>query len=584
MKLPEPLSVIRNKVAAENFSSLQEACGNGRRPCCLPPARGLLPRGITKAEGVRKQDHKAERPSKGVVANSAAALALCRGEIPAEYLIQKLPPNMDSSARQKTLRPSSLSETRRLKLACVAGGRSRSSGVVRRPRQHSFGRELSNGIVRRPDQEEHLAAAPAAVPSHLTSEESEPEVDELTVAPSSHSIIYSSLEDCIKVRRPSVDSTASTMTSEGNELYNGSRRPSICSSEQSSPSEVDELDLHHWNDIKSITERTGSEHSREEQSLCHTAPIVKAPLSEPRPPTTPRRTGPSGRGRVPLKPQVPTASACACHSVAADHLECAYCFDDLRNAPAAILLAPQDRLDRFQNRAKQSCGHWLHKKCAAAVAAASRISLKAEPICPSCCTPFQTWVSVPDPFENPESWFETLDVRKHGTVQRKTVLFALQAALPVEAAVLEALVPGKDADRLTLSDCTALLAALPEQLSKSKRSPAAGIPEIRYQRAWFFHWEPDREGRLSRQAVTRALVKTFHDYDLLLLRAAIDVSWAEAFPEGQNMVGMQDVFPEGLGLVDRALAKYKSASHWEAWKLAGFRDSDDTHGFGISRS
>jgi len=179
-------------------------------------------------------------------------------------------------------------------------------------------------------------------------------------------------------------------------------------------------------------------------------------------------------------------------------------------------------------------------------------------------------VPIPHPFEDSDGWYQALDVHSLDRVPRERVLEALVAALPVEARAIKGLVWRKGALRgkLTRAECKEILGKIENQLPKIQRPGPSTPPNIEQAEDWFAHWDVDGVGMLTKEEATRALLKSFPNHDLPLLREAIDLAWqeeAQRNPEFTDMLGPEAFVNRTSGIVSLVLQKYKAAQYWKIW-------------------
>jgi len=241
------------------------------------------------------------------------------------------------------------------------------------------------------------------------------------------------------------------------------------------------------------------------------------------------------------------------------HGECSYCFKDLCQGSIAFL-HDQNVPD------SQNCRHFLHVDCCSTVLKRARKAEK-QATCPKCQCEFgeSHVVSMPHPFEDPDGWYQALDVYNLNRVPRERVLEALVAALPIEAIAIKDLVWRKGALRgkLSLAECKEILGKIESQLPKIQRRKPCTPPDIEQAGDWFAHWDKDGVGLLTKEEATRALLKSFPNHDLPLLREAIDLAWQEN--QFADMLGPEAFDNRTSGIVALMLQKYKAAKYWKIW-------------------
>jgi len=253
-------------------------------------------------------------------------------------------------------------------------------------------------------------------------------------------------------------------------------------------------------------------------------------------------------------------------------VECAYCFADLCQGPVVYL---NDKVPDCQG-----CCHFLHAKCCSAIMKRARQETAGDmqklPKCPKCQGTFEEShvLPLPNPLEDPEGWYKTLDVFGTDRLPRWKVLEALIATLPIEVKALRAAVwkKGQLRGKLTFAECKEVLDQLEMELPKNKRCQAPVPPDVEQVEDWFAYWDVGGVGMLTQEETTRALLKSFPNHELPILRAAIDVAWQEHARRNtdfSDMVGVEAFSDRNSGIVALALQKYKAAKYWKIWGADG---------------
>jgi len=223
----------------------------------------------------------------------------------------------------------------------------------------------------------------------------------------------------------------------------------------------------------------------------------------------------------------------------------------------ACLIMPSDDSAGPQARA---CKHLLHAACCASLEARARAK-GTQPACPCCSEQFGAYVAIPDPKENPQKWFDALDVRKCGKIAKEEAMDALMAVLPIKTAAREQLAPG--CERVNLACCKAVIEHFQQRESSIKRRQPVPVPKIEDHCNWFSFWDVQDTGLLTKQEVTRALMKTIRNHDPKLLRPAIDDVWLQKVGDEDDTVGWDRLFDPIAGIVPCTLKKVQAASHWK---------------------
>jgi len=181
---------------------------------------------------------------------------------------------------------------------------------------------------------------------------------------------------------------------------------------------------------------------------------------------------------------------------------------------------------------------------------------------------------LPHPFEDPDGWYQALDVFGSNRLPREKVLEALVATLPVQVKALRAAVwkKGQLRGKLSFAECQEVLDHLKMEFPKIQRCQAPTLPDIEQTEDWFAYWDAGGAGVLTQEETTRAILKSFPNHDLPVLRAAVDVAWqenAKRNPEFADMVSAEAFYDRDSGIVGLALQKYQAAKYWKIWGTDG---------------
>lgn len=232
-------------------------------------------------------------------------------------------------------------------------------------------------------------------------------------------------------------------------------------------------------------------------------------------------------------------------SLAEQHAECAFCFDDLHSSPCSVFRCGDVRV----------CHHFLHERCA-------RLLTKKE--CPLCLAAFEDFGPVPALESDPEAWFRCVDLSGAGSLTKAQVIEALLTQFPLEPMRFEAAVeknwarwvsaePGSRSrdspassvitfERFVASG-SGLLAFTRAHLKRESEGPGSGslpVPDIASERLrWFDYFDEDGAGALSQEAVTRGLIKTYGTdiAQVSQVRELVVAVWG-LFAEGGSQEGL----------------------------------------------
>lgn len=104
----------------------------------------------------------------------------------------------------------------------------------------------------------------------------------------------------------------------------------------------------------------------------------------------------------------------------AERAECSVCFEDLCAEPVALF---------FNAEGGRVCQHFFHHECACEL---------PTKVCPLCNREFDNVKELPDALDAPKQWFAMVDHVGNGTLDRRDVVEALKAQLPIKTDRLEA--------------------------------------------------------------------------------------------------------------------------------------------------
>ena len=203
-----------------------------------------------------------------------------------------------------------------------------------------------------------------------------------------------------------------------------------------------------------------------------------------------------------------------CSAAAAEHSECAVCFDELHSRTLGVLL---------DERGRRLCRHIFHLDCLQDLP--SGRDNGGKPLCPVCRRQSSSITKLPSLFDDPKRWFELVDADRCGEIEADDVLATLKAQLPVDEesidqrwdgmwAHLDADGSGKMSFAELVNPENGLVAflekaglgknAAPTKASQPDRPPCPDLATD--PGGWFDHWDDDGEGHMGEGDVLRALV------------------------------------------------------------------------------
>jgi hypothetical protein len=140
----------------------------------------------------------------------------------------------------------------------------------------------------------------------------------------------------------------------------------------------------------------------------------------------------------------------------ADSRRCGHCSEQLGEEPLIMLVDRQRRI--------QTCSHFLHCQCYEELRSLKETCTDKHLACPECNAPIVDTVLLPNPFKNPDGWFDALDIRHCGRVPRSQIAEALAVATKLDLQevnyILDATMGGNPHDRYECMDCRYILAKI----------------------------------------------------------------------------------------------------------------------------
>lgn len=258
--------------------------------------------------------------------------------------------------------------------------------------------------------------------------------------------------------------------------------------------------------------------------------------------------------------ELPQAECTTDCSIANRQAECSICFEPLCTSAVAVLTLQGGRV----------CRHHFHKHCIEACPTSMG--------CPLCRAEYSEAQHIP-PLSQPAKWFEVMDYDQNGQLDQKEVLHALQATLPVDLNVLEAILPAlwtasgyTSKHALTYNELlgnSGILRQLHENLrgAPTRQGPVTQpaereCPDINYDmKGWFAHWDTDGSGVLEREEVVRGLCKTFRSdvsaracKKRLRMRCIVEEMWGTIDTDGNDRITLEEFSCPG-GLAELVLQK-----------------------------
>ena len=254
------------------------------------------------------------------------------------------------------------------------------------------------------------------------------------------------------------------------------------------------------------------------------------------------------------------ADAPAAQQHALSLAECVVCFGHLHTETAGV----------FTQAGARVCPHFLHYRCAEDW----RVSARGDAQCPVCRRSFDAVLEVPKITEDASAWFDVADLSGEGTLQRREVLEALKAQLPIDFVRLEAELEREGPDSLWgqwdmngdnsiskhefLAPEHGLLAHILREFYSDGSARCTEVPDIKREKnAWFDYWDYDGNGTLEQGEIVRALIKTFELSDdanrVAQVADVVEAVWGIFDTDGSGEIDREE-FVERDGLADSIIA------------------------------
>eukprot|EP01063_Lacrimia_lanifica_P021586 TRINITY_DN2904_c1_g6_i1.p1 TRINITY_DN2904_c1_g6~~TRINITY_DN2904_c1_g6_i1.p1 ORF type:complete len:1006 (+),score=178.34 TRINITY_DN2904_c1_g6_i1:153-3170(+) len=214
-------------------------------------------------------------------------------------------------------------------------------------------------------------------------------------------------------------------------------------------------------------------------------------------------------GSVPDTPSSAFSAAKRQHSsvlslaeAAAQHAECAICFDALCDGQVVVFLDQQRR---------RVCRHYFHEPCVAEIRPDSQGLFR----CPLCRAPFGIMMRFPDPRVEPKQWFLLSSTNEEDARLAKTeVVDVLCATVNTDAEMLERVVETKwkewdsaGTGYIEWEHAEGLLEFVRMNVPGRRQKPP---PDLRADRgSWFEFFDVKGSGILTEGQVARGVVKTY---------------------------------------------------------------------------
>ncbi len=241
--------------------------------------------------------------------------------------------------------------------------------------------------------------------------------------------------------------------------------------------------------------------------------------------------------------------------VAAEHAECAICFEKLHSMQLGAAFKGHGR----------SCKHLLHMVCFSDW-------IRSNTSCPICRAPIDRIVPVPNPDADPLGWFHIVDYDGSKRLTKGELLEILQAQFPLDMKEAEKLVKGKewqnwDPDNSGEIDYAelieprrGLLRYVRDRFMTGGTGPEP--PMITKDRnAWYDFYDEDGSHTLSKEEILRAFIQTFHvSRDLRQvenMREVIQNVWCIFDTDGSGEIDKNEFLARD-GLADTIIATLNS--------------------------
>jgi len=222
--------------------------------------------------------------------------------------------------------------------------------------------------------------------------------------------------------------------------------------------------------------------------------------------------------------------------------ECPICFETLWTATPTAFVSFTSTQRGKEGSPHVICAHFFCFDCASQQYMKQQKQNVENYFCPICRTQAREVMPLPDITVNPRLWFQFLDIESNNSIDRNTVVQALEAILPLETEGLRDAMTNQywadwdktKSDHITEGEFFAPGGLLEwvrchqhELAAAQKRGPA---PPLDQPEAWFKHWDRSKSGQLRRGDLLRALCEvskasSLETKKIQAIKASIEKIW-----------------------------------------------------------
>lgn len=222
--------------------------------------------------------------------------------------------------------------------------------------------------------------------------------------------------------------------------------------------------------------------------------------------------------------------------------ECPICFETLWTSTPTAFVSFSSPQRGKEGTPHVICAHFFCFDCASQQYMKQQSQNVEQYFCPICRTPAREVMPLPDITVNPRLWFQFLDVENKSSIDRNTVVQALEAILPLDTEGLRDAMNDQYWDEwdktknghITESEFFAPGGLLEwvrchqhELAATRTRGPAPSLDEPE---AWFKHWDWSQKKQLRRGDLLRALCEvarasSLETRKIQSLKASIEKIW-----------------------------------------------------------